>query len=74
MASAEQDPVAWQRMSENAKGGRRCRCIQKWLAEETTGEGEGMAIARRRAAFWGAKKCTQNPRKSFEGEHMTSGT
>lgn len=67
MASAEQDPVAWQRMSENATDGRRCRCIQKWLAKE-------WLLARRRAAFWVQKKCTQNPRKSFEREHMTSGT
>lgn len=41
MASAEQ----WQRMSENATDGRRCRCIQKWLAKE-------WLLARRRAAFW----------------------
>lgn len=54
MASAEQDPVAWQRMSENATDGRRCRCIQKWLAKGSTG---GMTFQAHPIAARGCSSC-----------------
>lgn len=68
MASAEQDPVAWQRMSENAKGGRLLPVHTKVTGRRSGGKGRKNGYWHGNGRSFGCKKVHPKISVNFRGE------